>query len=157
MNLTLAQTPDWQWAKRGGGSVNLIQGSEVFSIGVERIIDLAIDSNDNYYFLAEVGASQTDYDGNLIQTYSTNGGRKDIFVISTDCQGDLRWSKTIGGGIDDWATSIGVDSNNNVYISGNTRNKQSQPVHFANDSIKNRSIRLWQFRRREKTTFYSQV
>ena len=136
IHTTLAQTPDWQWAKRGGGSVNLIQGSEVFSTELERIIDLAIDSNDNYYFLAEVGASQTDYDGSLIQTYSTEGGRKDIFVVSTDCQGDLRWSKTIGGGFDDWPTSVSVDNDNNVYVSGVTINTQSEPVHFDNDSIK---------------------
>lgn len=133
--LIIAQTPDWQWVKRGGGTVNL-QGSETTSTGVERVLDLAIDSNNNYYFVTEVGASQTDYDGSLIQTYSTSGQRRDIFMISTDCQGDLRWSKTIGGGLDDWSTSINIDDFNNVYISGTTINTQSMPVHFATDSIK---------------------
>jgi hypothetical protein len=134
--LSIAQTPDWQWVKRGGGTVNLTQGSETTSTGVERVLDLAIDSNNNYYFLTEIAASQTDYDGSMVQTYSVNGNRKDIFMFSTDCQGNFRWSKTIGGGIDDWATSIKIDGNNEVYLSGMTRNNQTQPVQFANDSIK---------------------
>ncbi|QTY26142.1 T9SS type A sorting domain-containing protein [Flavobacterium sp. CS20] len=138
LNLTLAQTPDWQWAKRGGGLVSLAQGSVVFSTGVERVLDLAIDQNDNYYFLAEIGASQTDYDGTLITTYSSNGASKDIFVFSTDCQGNFRWSKTIGSFNINWATSIGIDSNNNVYVTGITGNCNcSTPTHFDNDSIKN--------------------
>ena len=140
LNTLSAQNEAWQWAKRGGGITNLTSGSEVNSTGVERVIDLASDSNDNYYFIAEVGAAQTDYEGTPIQTYSQNDNRKDIYMFSTDCQGNFRWSKTIGGGIDDWATSIGIDNSNNIYVSGNTRNDQSFPVHFANDSIKNAPI-----------------
>ncbi|QTY26146.1 T9SS type A sorting domain-containing protein [Flavobacterium sp. CS20] len=135
INVSYAQTPDWQWAKRGGGTVNL-QGSEVFSTGVERILDLAIDQNDNYYFLAEVGASQTDYDGTLITTYSSNGAYQDIYMFSTDCQGNFRWSKSIGGRSIDRANSIVVDANDNIYISGITRNFGSPAPHFSNDTIK---------------------
>jgi len=140
LNTLSAQNDNWQWVKRGGGTVGFATGSEVFSTGVERVIDLASDSNDNYYFIAEVGAAQTDYDGTPIQTYSDDGNRKDIFMFSTDCQGNFRWSKTIGGGFDDRANSIGVDSNNNIYISGNTRNTTPPAPHFANDTIKNSAI-----------------
>ncbi len=140
LNLTLAQISGWQWAKRGGGSVNLIAGFETTSTSLERILDIAIDSNNNYYYTAEIGASQTNYDGTVIQTYSTNGGRKDIFVFSTDCQGNFRWSKTIGGGFDDWSTSINIDNSNNVYVSGVTVNTQSMPVHFDNDTIKSAPV-----------------
>jgi len=133
--LSTAQTPDWQWVKRGGGTVNL-EGNETTSTGVERVLDLAIDSNNNYYFLAEVGASQTDYDGTMIQTYSTSGVRRDIYMFSTDCQGNFRWSKTIGGATTDNANSIVLDDDNNVYISGKTRNIGAPAPHFANDTIK---------------------
>ncbi|QTY26145.1 hypothetical protein [Flavobacterium sp. CS20] len=94
LNLTLAQTPDWQWAKRGGGTINL-QGNETTSTGVERVLDLKIDSNNNYYYLAEVSGAQTDYDGMPITTYNNNN-TKDIYMFSTDCQGNFRWSKSIG-------------------------------------------------------------
>ena len=117
--------------------VGFATGSEVFSTGVERVIDLASDSNNNYYFLAEVCAAQTDYDGSLIQTYSQDDNRKDIFMFSTDCQGNFRWSKSIGGGFDDRTNSIGVDADNNIYISGSTSNMGvSPPPNFANDTIK---------------------
>ena len=49
--LSIAQTPDWQWAKRGGSSVELSGGSEVYSTGLERVLDLVVDSNNNCYFL----------------------------------------------------------------------------------------------------------
>jgi len=136
LNTGTAQNEDWQWAKRGGGTVS-VQGSQTFSWGVERVIDLAIDSNDNYYFLAEVGAAQTDYDGSPIQVYNTsNPNRKDIFMFSTDCQGNFRWSKSIGGGSNERASNIGVDNSNNIYISGVTINSTPPAPSFANDSIK---------------------
>jgi hypothetical protein len=137
LNTLNAQNDNWQWVKRGGGITNLTSGSEVYSTGVERVIDLSIDSNDNYYYLAEVGASQTDYDGTAIQTFSINGSQKDIFVFSTDCQGNFRWSKSIGSGVNDFAVSIDIDSGNNIYISGYTGNSTSVPAHFSNDTITN--------------------
>ena len=138
LNTLSAQNEDWQWAKRGGGVVSLAAGSEIYSTGLERIVDMDIDSNNNYYFLAEIGVGLTDYDGSPIQTYSSNDSRKDIFVFSTDCSGNFRWSKTIGGSIDDFAISLGVDANNNVYVSGYTSNiaGSTTPPHFDTDSIK---------------------
>jgi hypothetical protein len=133
--LSIAQTPDWQWLKRGGGTLNL-QGNETTSTGVERVLDLSIDNNNNYYFLTEVSGAQTDYDGSTIATYS-NGTSKDIFMFSTDCQGIFRWSKSIGGSVNDFANSIKIDNNNNIYVTGNTLNPGgSGAPNFANDTIK---------------------
>jgi hypothetical protein len=132
---TSAQTPDWQWVKRGGGISNL-SGSQTTSTGLERILDLCIDADNNYYFLAEINGVQTDYDGLNIQTYSNNN-TKDILMVSTDCQGNFRWSKSIGGSANDFANSIEIDNNKNVYITGNTINPGgSGAPNFANDTIK---------------------
>lgn len=130
-------TPDWQWAKRGGNTSGLI-GSTIDAYGMERVLEVVVDTDNNYYFLAEVGANQTDYDGMPLTAYSINGSRKDIYVFSTDCEGNFRWDKMIGGGIDDSANSIGLDSNNNVYVSGYVRNSSTTPPppHFDTDSIK---------------------
>jgi hypothetical protein len=133
--LSIAQTPDWQWVKRGGG-INNLTGSETNSTGVERVLDLKIDTNNNYYFLAEVTGVQTDYDGTTVATYSS-GTSKDIFMFSTDCQGNFRWSKSIGGSANDFANSIKIDNNNNIYVTGNTLNPGgSGAPNFANDTIK---------------------
>lgn len=130
-------TSDWQWAKRGGNTSGLI-GSTIDAYGMERVLEVVVDSDNNYYFLAEVGANQTDYDGMPLTTYSASGNKKDIYIFSTDCEGNFRWDKMIGGGIDDSASSIGLDSNNNVYVSGHVRNSSTTPPppHFDTDSIK---------------------
>lgn len=131
-------TPDWQWAKRGGGITALSTGIDIYGNGMERILEVVVDNDNNYYFLAEVGSSQTDYDGMPLTAYSANGNQKDIYVFSTDCEGNLRWDKMIGGGIDDSASSIGIDNNNNIYLSGHVRNSINTPPppHFDTDSIK---------------------
>ncbi|MGM0635405.1 MAG: SBBP repeat-containing protein, partial [Bacteroidota bacterium] len=133
-----AQETDWQWAKRGGGNTSLSAGSSVYSTGRERVLEVAVDSQNNYYFLAEVGSSNVDYDGESITTYGDNSGDKNIFVFSTDCDGELRWKKSIGGGFHDFANSIKIDNNDNVYVTGKTINRHnSTPVHFDTDTIKN--------------------
>ena len=91
-------TSDWQWAKRGGNTSGLI-GSEIYSTGMERVLEVVVDSDNNYYFLAEIGSSQADYDDMDLSTYSANGNSKDIYVFSTDCEGNFRWDKMIGGGV----------------------------------------------------------
>ncbi|MGB2087026.1 MAG: T9SS type A sorting domain-containing protein [Psychroflexus salarius] len=130
-------TPDWQWAKRGGNITGLT-GSEIYSTGMERVLEVVVDTENNYYFLAEVGSNQTDYDGMPLTTYSTSGQRKDIYVFSTDCEGNFRWDKMIGGGGSDFANSIGLDGNDNVYVSGHVINSNGTPPppRFDTDSIK---------------------
>lgn len=138
ISVSFAQAQDWQWAKRGGGVQSLNSGSEVFSTGRERVLEVAVDSQNNYYFIAEIGSSNATYDGESVTTYGDDGGRKNIFIFSTTCDGDFRWKKTIGGGFHDLANSIKIDTNDNVYVTGKTINLSNHtPVHFDTDSIKN--------------------
>ncbi|MBA5792684.1 hypothetical protein H1R17_01440 [Flavobacterium sp. xlx-214] len=45
-----AQNYQWQWALNGGGSF----GSGSWDYQVEQIFDIAIDKNNNYYFVAKI-------------------------------------------------------------------------------------------------------
>lgn len=137
VSLTAQNTENWQWAKRGGGpgqfTTNPIKPTDF-----ERVVDIAIDSDNNYYFLAEIsGKYNVDYDEMPLNTYNGSNNRRDIYIFSTDPEGDFRWDKVIGGSSDERAIAIKTDNQDNVYISGRT----SAPpggidVHFDTDSIK---------------------
>lgn len=114
-------------------------GSLTYDFNNERILDVVVDGNNNYYFLAEVGGHNFTLDTMNFETYNYHPNRKDIFVFSTDEEGNYRWSKNIGGGTYDHANSIGLDDQNNVYVSGLCWNflPPVQPVHFDADTIMN--------------------
>src|SRR5690625_1443736 len=131
--------PGWLWAKRGGSSAE-ITGSQFRDYGMERIVDVAVDSENNFYYLAEVGGYTFTLGNIEFETYNDQANYSDLFIFSTDDEGDFRWNKIIGGGDRDRATSLGVDNQDNVYVSGNTFNWPSTtgvptPVHFDTDSI----------------------
>lgn len=127
--------PGWLWAMRGGSNSALNSGS--FDAKYERILDVAVDANNNYYYLAEVGGYTFTLDTMTFENYNDDPDKKDIFVFSTDGEGTFRWSKLIGGGIYDYASSFGLDAEGNIYVTGMSVN-WAQPitqVHFDTDSI----------------------
>lgn len=137
-----AQTPldpGWQWAKRGGSVAQLTSGS--YDARHERILDIAVDSNNNYYYLAEVGGYTFTLDTMEFESYNDVPTLKDIFIFSTDQYGHLRWKKIIGGSGFDYASSIATDIQGNVFVSGETVNiplgsgPYNTVVHFDTDSI----------------------
>jgi len=127
-----AQTYNWQWAVNGGGPL----GDHTD----EKIHDIKIGTDNNYYFIASVyGKHGVQLDGQTVKTYnqstSAAGGAKDIFVFSTTCDGTIRWSQAIGGALHDHAFNLVLDSQNNVYVGANVRNtnitSDGHPVHFS--------------------------
>lgn len=66
------------------------------------------------------------------QTVTSNGDR-DIFVVKFDSSGNQLWVKTAGSAFDDRANGITVDHFNDIYITGEFRDK----VGFDGDSINN--------------------
>src|SRR5690606_34135840 len=63
---------------------------------------------------------------------SVAGGRNDIFLFSTTNTGTIRWSQAIGGGADNRAYNLVLDSNNNVYIGAFLRSDaNNNPIHFS--------------------------
>ena len=132
-------TENWQWAKRGGGPGQFTTNA-LKTTDFERVVDIAIDSDNNYYFLAEISGSQysdVDYDGMSLNTYNGSDQKRDIYVFSTDPEGDFRWDKVIGGSSSEHAITIDVDNQDNVYVSGRTYpHAGGTNVHFDTDSIK---------------------
>lgn len=129
---SFSQQYDWDWAVSGGG------------YSADNIYDVKVGSDNNYYFIATMKAKNgVQLNGQPVTVYnqslSSAGGSSDIFLFSTTCDGTIRWSQAIGGGIDDTAYNLVLDSNDNVYIGAYVRNKATtdgQPVHFSpTDSI----------------------
>ena len=117
-NAQQTQPYEWDWAMKGGSSIGGIRN--------ETIHDIKVGTDGNYYFIATIYGSgqifnaqldgQPIYPNNLPN--NLGGGAKDIFLFSSDCEGEVLWSRAIGGGSDDLAYNLVLDSNNNVYIGG---------------------------------------
>lgn len=124
--LTHAQTYNWQWAIKGGGSNG--------GIDEEQIHDIKVGTDGNYYFIATIeGNSNTKLDGEPVDVYNSPIGGKDIFLFSTDCEGQVRWSQAIGGEGNDRAYNLVLDSNNNVYVGAYLTGGSSYNLHFSPD------------------------
>ena len=101
-------------------------GSSIGGISNETIHDIKVGTDGNYYFIASIfGTGQhhnAQLNGSTIQTNnqpsSVAGGSEDILLFSTTCDGQVRWSQSIGGGSQDLAYNLVLDSNDNVYIGG---------------------------------------
>lgn len=156
VSLTAQNNENWQWAKRGGGPGSF-NTTAVKPSDFERVVDIAIDSDNNYYFLAEISGNQgsdVDYDGMPLNTYNGSDQRRDIYVFSTDAEGDLRWDKVIGGGSSDTASSLNIDLENNVYVTGAAPNRiASPPVHFDTDTILSPVVDIYEPDSMNKSSF----
>src|SRR5690606_24765174 len=112
------QEYQWQWAKSGGGELGF-SGDIYTSFRDECIIDIAIDSNNNYYYyLSRLNGNSPMYnDDSLPENLALEHyGSRDILLMSTDEDGNYRWHQVIGGfGIDN-AYSIVLDNNDGVYL-----------------------------------------
>ncbi len=93
------------WAKQLGG------GSDGSSRGI------ALDSDGNVYVTGYFTGT-VDYDPGAGTANLTSAGSNDVFVSKLDSAGTYVWGKQIGGTSNDTALSIAVDSNGNVYTTG---------------------------------------
>lgn len=118
-----AQTYNWDWAISGGGT----QGADL-------IYDVKVGSDNNYYFIGSMyGTIGVQLDGNPVNVYNSSLGGDDIFLFSTTCDGQVRWSQAIGGGGSlDFAYNLELDSSNNVYV-GVHINAVGTSVSFSPD------------------------
>lgn len=113
-NAQQTQPYEWEWAMSGGSSLG--------GLSDEAIHDIKVGTDSNYYFIASIfGTGQhnnAQLDGVTVPTNNTPSGSEDIFLFSTDCEGNVRWSRAIGGGSQDFAYNLVLDSEDNVYIGG---------------------------------------
>jgi hypothetical protein len=54
-------------------------------------------------------------------------GHYDAFIVKFDSSGNLRWQKTWGGGGNDYGKGVAVDTDGNVYVTGNTSSTGVSP------------------------------
>ncbi len=98
---------DFVWANSMGG-VN--GGADVYSIVVDSSSNVLITG----YFIGTV-----DFDPDMVGTYNvTSAGVYDIFISKLDSNGDFVWARSMGGTNNDMSRGITVDSNNNIYTTG---------------------------------------
>ncbi|MCD1116590.1 T9SS type A sorting domain-containing protein [Chryseobacterium turcicum] len=117
--LFISQTYQWQWAKQAGGQTGSVSSGFDY-INDESIRDIAVDSDNNTYYLATIWAQNQNLDGTAVTSYH----QRDLFLFSTDCQGNIRWSRTIGGtGTSEHAWNIELDNNGGLYIMTNIFNQ----------------------------------
>ncbi len=107
-----AQTYNWQWAKPGGGYVGSY-GSGINIDKDESIRDIVVDNNNNSYYLTSLFPNNPQLGGVPLTHYHS----QDLLLYSLDCDGNIRWTKTIGGYQDfERAWKIAVDNNGGLYM-----------------------------------------
>nr|WP_322623359.1 T9SS type A sorting domain-containing protein [uncultured Flavobacterium sp.] len=137
-----AQNYSWQWATRGGGIRSSPgESSNAYDYTSEQINDIVVDNQNNYYFLAYITQQNTEYAGQPISVYNSTSGNSastDLLLISTTCDGTLRWTQTIGGGYNDFGYKLALDNNGGLYLTAYVLNVSGPgqvhvPPHFSPD------------------------
>src|SRR5690554_5357886 len=90
-----AQNYDWDWAMSGGSNL----GHNYWRYDVGQVHDVVVGNDDNYYFLAKMNARSANLplasqlNGQPVKEYNQHiDSPYDIFLFSTTCDGQVRWS-----------------------------------------------------------------
>jgi hypothetical protein len=121
--LSLIQTSDGGYAIAGD--------TKSFGAGGYDVYVVKLDANGNLQWTKTIGGPEGDGGSSLIQTsdggYAIAGsttsfgaGGYDVYVVKLDANGNLQWTKTIGGPKDDWGKSLIQTSDGGYAIAGST-------------------------------------
>jgi PKD repeat protein len=104
---------DWQWGISGGSFTDIPNSENVES--------MAVDADGNVFFVASVGPNNLTLDG-MPQDFFGNNFMTNQLIGSYDCEGNYRWSRSIGGGANGLtkqnSNPVKIDDLGNVYFSG---------------------------------------
>jgi hypothetical protein len=126
---------DYDWAssvqQTSDGGYILAGCTNSYGAGNDDAWLIKTDTNGNQQWSKTFGS--TDYDwANSVQQTSDGGymiaggtnsygaGNDDVWLIKTDTNGNLQWSKTFGGAYDDWAWSVQQISDGGYILAGVT-------------------------------------
>ena len=83
--------------------------------------DITVDASDNIYMVGRYSGT-ADFDpGPSTQNRSSVGLTDDIFLLKLNAAGAYQWVNTIGSSDDEMSTSVSVDGNGSVHITGEFR------------------------------------
>jgi len=102
-----------------------------FGAGGEDVYVVKLDANGNLQWTKTIGGKDADGGSSLIQTsdggyviagttFSFGAGGGDIYVVKLDANGNLQWTKTIGGPGDEAGASLIQTSDGGYAIAGTT-------------------------------------
>ena len=97
----------------------------------ENLYLIKIDAFGNEEWSSDFGGSKTDVGAGVVQasdggyviagyTKSYGAGRRDVYVVKVDVDGDLVWQRTVGGNDDDIAHSISTTNDGGFIVAGYT-------------------------------------
>jgi hypothetical protein len=121
---SLIQTSDGGYAITGG--------TKSFGVGGYDVYVVKLDANGNLQWTKTIGGPDRDEGYSLIQTsdggYAIAGytksfgaGEGDVYVVKLDANGNLQWTKTIGGKKEDVGFSLIQTSDGGYAIAGDTK------------------------------------
>jgi hypothetical protein len=143
-NLQWTKTIDGEKTDRGSSLIQTSDGgyaiagyTSSFGAGKADVYVVKLDANGNLQWTKTIGGENEDLGTSLIQT--SDGGYAivgtyghglvgedevlitfDVYFVKLDANGNLQWTKTIGGESDDWGESLIQTSDGGYAIAGNT-------------------------------------
>ena len=96
---------------------NFIWAKGIGSLGDEVSSSIILDSNDDIYITGYFSETMN-FDLGIDTFILSSIGDRDIFILKLNENGNFIWVKSIGGLKDDRTYSIFLDSENNIYTSG---------------------------------------
>jgi hypothetical protein len=123
MGNSLIQTSDGGYAIAGS--------TRSFGAGEWDVYLVKLDANGNLQWTKTIGGKKDDVGTSLIQTSdggyaitgstrSSGAGEADVYIVKLDANGNLQWTKTIGGENNDWGLSLIQTSDGGYAITGAT-------------------------------------
>lgn len=106
------------FAKYDDSDGSLIWVSSIGSSQNDEVSAMDIDANGNIYITGFMG-DDAEFDPGVGSTVLTSGGGRDTYIAKYDNNGDLLWANMMGGVSQEKGDDIKLDSEGNVYISGN--------------------------------------
>ncbi|MCX6327402.1 MAG: T9SS type A sorting domain-containing protein [Bacteroidia bacterium] len=128
---TFAQTPDYLWAKRAGGTSS-DPGDVMKAIGNR----VSTDASGNIFLTGTFNSASITFGTTTLN--NAGGGKADIFLVKYNALGTVLWAKSSGGtDYDDISNSVSTDASGNVFITGYFN---SSSITFGTTTLNNAAV-----------------